>query len=304
MVSHVERGTASPATRRLFRGLPLAPSIALLAVFLAGPILYCVYAAFTNMALTGSGATGTDFVGLANFRKAFTEPAFLNAVVLSLLFTLFSAIIGQNILGMLIAFALRRTNKVVRAVVGSIVIGAWVVPEIVAAYMWTAVFGEGGTLNNVLGFFGMPAQDLLYSNPILVVSIANVWRGTAFSMLVYSAALQEIPPEIEEAAEVDGATGLSRFWYITLPIIRRSIMTNLMLITLQTLSVFGLIYAMVGEGGAGNKAQVLPIYMYEQAFKFSQIGYGTAIALVILVVGAAFSLLYLRFLKPETEAAS
>jgi multiple sugar transport system permease protein len=85
---------------------------------------------------------------------------------------------------------------------------------------------------------------------------------------------------------------------VTLPMITRAIMTNLMLITLQTLSVFGLIYAMT-RGGPGTKSQTLPLYMYEQAFSFSQIGYGTAIALVMLAIGAIFSLIYLRGLNSE-----
>jgi multiple sugar transport system permease protein len=130
------------------------------------------------------------------------------------------------------------------------------------------------------------------------VSLANIWRGTAFSMLVYSAALSEVPKEIEESAEMDGATGARRLIFVTLPMISRAIMTNLMLITLQTLSVFGLIFAMT-RGGPGTKSQTLPLYMYEQAFSFSQIGYGTAIALVMLLIGAVFSLIYLRGLNSE-----
>jgi multiple sugar transport system permease protein len=117
-------------------------------------------------------------------------------------------------------------------------------------------------------------------------------------MLVYSAALSEIPKEIEESAEMDGARGGRRLLFVTLPMISRAIMTNLMLITLQTLSVFGLIYAMT-RGGPGTKSQTLPLYMYEQAFSFSQIGYGTAIALVMLAIGAVFSLIYLRGLNSE-----
>jgi multiple sugar transport system permease protein len=83
-----------------------------------------------------------------------------------------------------------------------------------------------------------------------------------------------------------------------MPMIRRSIMTNLMLITLQTLAVFTTIWVLTG-GGPGTKSQTTPIYMYEQAFKFYNLGYGTAMALVLLVVGALFSLIYLRFLKLE-----
>ncbi|WBQ07180.1 carbohydrate ABC transporter permease [Kribbella sp. CA-293567] len=278
--------------------LPLAPAIGLMLVFLAGPILYCVYAAFTNMALTGTGAADVQFIGLDNFRKAFGSSAFTNSIWLTLVFTLISAIIGQNTLGLGLALLMRRSSKYVRNFVGTAVIGAWVLPEVVAAYLLSAFFNEEGTLNVMLHKVGLPGQDWLYAAPIIAVSLANIWRGTAFSMLVYSAALSEVPKEIEESAEMDGAAGLRRLVYVTLPMISRAIMTNLMLITLQTLSVFGLIFAMT-RGGPGTKSQTLPLYMYEQAFSFSQIGYGTAIALVMLAIGAVFSLIYLRGLNSE-----
>ncbi|NEA33872.1 sugar ABC transporter permease [Streptomyces sp. SID13031] len=278
--------------------LPLAPAIGLMLVFLAGPILYCVYAAFTNMALTGTGAANVKFIGLDNFRKAFGSHAFTNSIWLTLVFTLISAIIGQNTLGLGLALLMRRSTKIVRSFVGTAVIGAWVLPEVVAAYLLSAFFNTDGTLNVILHRVGLPGQDWLYAAPIIAVSIANIWRGTAFSMLVYSAALSEVPKEIEESAEMDGASGLKRLIFVTLPMISRAIMTNLMLITLQTLSVFGLIFAMT-RGGPGTKSQTLPLYMYEQAFSFSQIGYGTAIALVMLAIGAVFSLIYLRGLNAE-----
>jgi multiple sugar transport system permease protein len=278
--------------------LPLAPAIGLMLVFLAGPILYCVYAAFTNMALTGTGAANVQFIGLDNFRKAFGSSAFTNSIWLTLVFTLISAIIGQNSLGLGLALLMRRSTKYVRNFVGTAVIGAWVLPEVVAAYLLSAFFNEEGTLNVILDRVGLPGQDWLYAAPIIAVSLANIWRGTAFSMLVYSAALSEVPKEIEESAEMDGAAGVRRLVYVTLPMISRAIMTNLMLITLQTLSVFGLIFAMT-RGGPGTKSQTLPLYMYEQAFSFSQIGYGTAIALVMLAIGAVFSLIYLRGLNSE-----
>lgn len=101
-----------------------------------------------------------------------------------------------------------------------------------------------------------------------------------------------------ESAEVDGAGGLRRLWHITLPMIRRSIGTNLMLNTLQTLSVFGLIWAMT-RGGPGNRSQTLPVFMYDQAFLKSLIGYGTAVALLLLLVGAVFSVVYLRLMREE-----
>ncbi|MEU0841363.1 sugar ABC transporter permease [Streptomyces sp. NPDC005962] len=290
---------AAPAVRARrgrLRWLPLAPATALLLLFLGGPIGYCCYIAFTNMQLTGTSTT--EFTGLANFRRAFGDADFRNAVVLTLVFTVISSLLGQNTLGLALAALMRRASKPVRTLIGAVVVAAWVVPEIVAGFLLYAFFRREGTLNEVLAGLGLPSQNWLYTLPILAVSFANVWRGTAFSMLVYSAALSEIPKEITEAAEVDGAGGLRRFWHVTLPMIRRSIGTNLMLNTLQTLSVFGLIWAMT-RGGPGNRSQTLPVFMYDQAFNKSLIGYGTAVALLLLLVGAAFSVVYLRLMREE-----
>ncbi|WP_181798058.1 carbohydrate ABC transporter permease [Streptomyces sp. WELS2] len=278
------------------RALPLLPALVLLLLFLAGPIAYCVWIAFTDLQLTGQAHS--SFTGLANFRRAFRDDAFLNAVRLTLVFTVLSSLVGQNTLGLALAALMKRASKPVRTLTGGVVITAWVLPEVVAGFLLYAFFRREGTLNAVLDWLGLPRQNWLFTLPILAVSFANVWRGTAFSMLVYSAALDEIPAEITEAAEVDGAGGWRRLWHITLPMIRRSIGTNLMLNTLQTLSVFGLIWVMT-RGGPGDRSQTLPLFMYEQAFQNSMIGYGTAVALLLLLVGSLFSAVYLRLLRTE-----
>lgn len=290
---------ARPVGRTLLRGLPVGPTVVLLLVFLAGPIIYCAYASFTDMALTGQ--TGTHFVGLANFRRAFSDSQFISSVWLTLFFTVVSAIVGQNLVGMVLALLMRSGHAVARAFTSAVVISAWVLPEVVAGYLWQAVLGTDGTLNGVLGFFHLPAQSWLYTTPILAVAIANIWRGTAFSMLVYSAALSEVPREIEEAATVDGADGLRRLTSVTIPLVRRSVATNLMLITLQTLSVFGLIYTMT-KGGPSNRSLTLPLFAYNEAFVSSDLGYGTAIALLLLLIGGIFSVVYLRALRTSEPA--
>ncbi|MBE1584971.1 carbohydrate ABC transporter permease [Nonomuraea angiospora] len=293
-----------PVTSRPVRGssrrgamrwlLPLGPALVLLALFLAGPILWSVYIAFTNETLTGSASVHSRFVGVANFVKLFGDPNFLNSFLLTFVFVIGSAVIGQNTLGLIIALLQRGRGRVTRSVVNGVVIAAWVVPEVVAAACWFSFLAEEGTLNRVLGV----SQEWLYTAPMLAVILANIWRGTAFSMLVYSAALSEVPADLVEAAAVDGAGPGRRLLHITLPLIRRSIMANLMLITLQTLASFGLIYALTG-GGPGTASQTTPLYMYEQAFRYFEIGYGSAIALVMLVIGALFSLVYLRLIKVE-----
>ncbi|MGI5411371.1 carbohydrate ABC transporter permease [Streptomyces chartreusis] len=286
----------APLHRSLARALPVSPAVVLLLLFLAGPIAYCAFIAFTDLQLTGQAEE--SFVGFDNFRTAFGDEAFLNAVWMTLVFTVISALIGQNTLGLALAALMQRASKPVRTLVGGIVVTAWVLPEVVAGFLLYAFFRREGTLNAILEWLQLPTQNWLFTLPILAVSFANVWRGTAFSMLVYSAALNEIPKEITEAAQVDGAGGWRRMWHITLPMIRRSIGTNLMLITLQTLSVFGLIWVMT-RGGPGGKSQTLPLFMYEEAFQKSMIGYGTAVALLLLVVGSLFSVVYLRLLRTE-----
>jgi multiple sugar transport system permease protein len=279
---------------RLRRLLPLVPALLLLAVFMAGPILWTLYIALTNETLTGAASVNSQFVGTANFVRMFGDENFINSFLLTFVFVVGSAVIGQNTLGLIIALLQRGRSRATRSVVNGVVIAAWVMPEVVAAACWFSFLAEEGTLNTVLGI----SQEWLYTAPMIAVILANVWRGTAFSMLVYSAALSEVPADLVEAAAVDGAGPWRRLIHITLPLIRRSIMANLMLITLQTLASFGLIFALTG-GGPGTASQTTPLYMYEQAFRYFEIGYGSAIALIMLVIGALFSLIYLRLIKVE-----
>jgi multiple sugar transport system permease protein len=284
----------------LAHAAPLLPAVLLLAVFLFGPVISSLYGSLTNASITGATAANAEFVGVKNYVDLFGDPDFPKSVLLTVVFLVASAIIGQNGVGLGLAVLMQSANKVVRTLVSTIVVTAWVLPEIVASFAAYAFFHDGGTLNEMLGVFGIQGPNWLYTFPMFAVILANVWRGTAFSMLVYTAALNDVPPEIREAAEVDGAKGWQRFVFITVPMIRRSISTNLMLTTLQTLSVFALIFVMTG-GGPGTDSTTLPLLAYQEAFKFGELGFGTAIATILLVVGALFSIAYIRALKPEVD---
>lgn len=294
-----ERAAPRPAVRTITRLGPLVPAVALLLVFMAAPICWAVYASFTNAALTGASASGASFTGMANFTRMFADPTFRQSLVLTVVFTVGSGVVGQNVLGLLLALLMRGRNRVFRTVLGAVIVVAWVVPEIVAAFIWYAYLNDQGSLNAALSALGLPHPSWLYVYPMLSAIVANVWRGTAFSMLVYSAALSDVPGDVLEAASVDGASPVQRLWRVTLPLMKRSVMTNLMLVTLQTLSVFTLVFALTG-GGPGTASQTLPLYMYQEAFKFYQLGYGAAVTLVLLAIGAIFSLIYVRVLKVET----
>lgn len=282
------------------KSLPLLPAIILMLIFMAGPIIYAFYGSFTNRSMTGPNAADPKFVGLDNYVSMFHSTSFWQSLGLTLLFVIASAIIGQNVLGMALAVMMREAPKALSSTISAIVVGAWVLPEIVASYACYAFFTSEGTLNSILGWFGVSGPAWLVAFPMFAVILANVWRGTAFSMMVFSAALAEVPPEITESAQIDGANAWQRFIRITVPMIRSSISTNLMLTTLQTLGVFTLIFVMTG-GGPGTASSTLPVLAYQEAFKFSQVGYGTAIAVVTLIIGGIFAAVYIKLLKPEVD---
>jgi multiple sugar transport system permease protein len=273
----------------------LAPSVALLGVLFLLPIGYAVYLGFTNLQLVGLNAQNYWWTGLTNVRRMAHDTVFWHSVRITVVFLVGSAVVGQSMLGMTLALLMRRALRAVRLSVGAIVIAVWVLPEITAALVWYAFSQAHGTLGIVTG---QSSTNFLVAHPLLIVSVANLWRNVAFSMLVYSAGLQNLPTETDEAAELEGASAARRLFSVTLPLLRPTIVTNLLLVTLLNLSEFTLIYAMT-QGGPGTATMTLPLYVYQQAFTYFQLGYGTAIALVLVLIGALFSTVFVRASRTE-----
>lgn len=272
------------------------PSWVLLLIFFIGPIILTFVFSFSNLALSGADASQFKFIGFDNFTRMFKDPEFRTSVVNTIVFVFFSAVIGQCGLGFIVAFLMREKNKLFRRIVGLIIIAAWVTPEVVVSFCWVAFLSDSGTANWLVGLMGIKPIAWMFTFPMVSVVIANVWRGTAFSMMVFQTALDNIPKEVEEAAIMDGAGRLKTITKVIIPMVKGTISTNLMLVTLQTLGVFTLIYTMTG-GGPGMKTSTLPVFMYKQAFVSYQLGYGTAISLVLLLLGAAASFIYMKLLK-------
>ena len=273
----------------------LLPPLALLGLLFVFPVIYAGYLGFTNLELVGSRSRDYSFTGLDNVVRMLGDFVFVKSSQLTIIFVVGSAIVGQSVLGMILALMMRRALGAVRLVVGAIVIVAWVLPEITVALIWYAFAQAGGTLSILLRH---PGTDYLVVAPMLIVSVANLWRNLAFSMLVFSAGLRNLPTEVLEAAEVEGASAWRRFHSVVLPLMKQTIMTNLLLITILNLSEFTLIYAMT-QGGPGIETMTLPLYVYQEAFVFHQLGYGTAISLVLVLIGAVFSLLFVRTARSQ-----
>lgn len=252
---------------------------------------------FTDLELVGRKSVDWSWIGWDNYVRLFTRRGFLDALYTTVIFTLFSAIIGQSVLGFLLASALRGTRGLIRNVVEISIMLGWLLPDIVAAFLWSATTSKTGLVNGlVVTPFGLQPINFLNDLALQIVILANIWKGTAWSYLLFIAALDSVPKEVIEASRVDGATTLQRAGYIVLPMIRSHIATNMLFITIWTFTYFPLIYALTG-GGPGRQTQVLAIFMYEQSFKIGKIGYGSAISVAMLLIVGVLSLFYIRLLR-------
>src|SRR5579875_1832629 len=278
----------SRRSKRLRLGLLfMAPAFLVMAIFMLGPAIWAVYISFTNMALTGAGAAIPQWVGLQNFIQILHDGEFFNALRVSLTYLVGSALIGQSVLGLLLALLMRGRNRVFKSVLGAIIITAWVIPDVVAGFLWSSFLAGGpnsvltpGLLNSIMATFGLPQHAWLQDYPMATIIVANIWRGTAFSMLLYASALEGIPQELLEAASIDGANIWNRIRYITLPLIKGSIATDLLLITLATLSDFTLVYVLTGGNSPTNElsisasVSVLPDRLWQRDLATDPRGWG------------------------------
>ena len=275
----------------------VVPALTLIGVFLVFPALWTLYIGTTNYRLTGIAARRPEFVGLDNYERALTDPTFYNSLWLTLLFVLGSALLGQNVLGFLLAFALRAARRGVRRVVEALVLLAWILPSSVVAFLWVAMLDrDGGTVNALLG--EVPGTAWLIEYPMLSIILFNIWRGTAFSMMLYSAALTSIPPSHLETARLAGSSTTQTLRDVVLPHIRRYALTNTLLITLWTFNDFTPF--LLTAGGPGRDSEIIPVYIYNTAIVGGEMGYSGAISLLVLLVNLLLALVYLRAGRART----
>jgi multiple sugar transport system permease protein len=294
--------TPKRRTRRTWPliALLLGPSVVLIAVFILAPAIYGIYLSFTNTQLTGFAARDPQFVGVDNYVYLLSNADFLGSLGKTAQFVLFSAIIGQTVLGMVAAILLSRPWLKGKGVFGAAVLMPMVVPEVVASLTWASVLSNNasGTLNQLTGVFGAEPTDWLQVVPLMSIIIVNIWRGIAFAMIMFQAALEDVPVELIEAARIDGASAIQVFRNVTLPLIRGPVFLYLLLTTISTVGVFGLVYFLT-QGGPGGETRLAAIYIYERALQFSQIGIGSAASMILLAIVLVLGLVYVRLSKVE-----
>ena len=278
----------------------LGPAAVLIALFIVAPAVYGIYLSFTNTQLTGFAARDPKLVGLDNYTYLLTNANFLASLGQTAQFVLYSAIIGQTVLGMVAAILLSRPWLRGKGAFGAAVLMPMVVPEVVASLTWASVLSNNadGTLNRLTGVFGAAPEDWLQVVPMASIIVVNIWRGIAFAMIMFQAALEDVPAELIEAARMDGAKAVQVFRYVTLPLIRGPVFLYLLLTTISTVGVFGLVYFLT-QGGPAGQTRLAAIYIYERALQFSQIGIGSAASIILLVIVLVLGLVYVRLAKVE-----
>lgn len=245
------------------------------------------------------------FVGLQNYAQMISDPVFHIALRNTAIWTL-GVVSLQYLLGLVVALLLNEPIPL-RGLFRGLVLVPWVVPSVVAALDWRWIYApDYGILNYVLSSIGVISDPLQWLSDrhlaMLAVIIVGVWKSTPFMAVVLLAGLQSIPKELYDAAEVDGASMLQRFWYITFPNLRYLSMIVTMLAIIWTFNDFDIVYVMT-KGGPSNATHLLSTYAYLSAFTYSDLGYAAAISVVMLVILLVFAIFYSRMLTKGNELA-
>lgn len=276
----------------------ILPALVLIGVFLIFPALWTVYLGLTDYRLTGLAAAEPRMVGAQNYLDALIDERFHTSAWLSVQFVLGSAIIGQAGLGFAIAWVMRDRRGPLRRVVEGLVLLSWILPSSVVAFLWIALLDrDGGTLNALLN---TPGAAWLLDHPMLSIIVFNTWRGTAFSMMLYSAALANVPPSHLETARLAGASTVQTLRDAVFPRIRGHVLTNLLLISLWTFNDFTPF--LITAGGPEGRSEILPVYVYNLALRDGELGVGAAVSFLILIINLVFALAYLRLLRGQGGA--
>lgn len=278
----------------------MAPLILVVGVFYLYPAVEVLRLSLTDSTLQGSDAqyTSETLTGVL-------ASASLPGVVWVTTVFVVATVVFQLASGLAIALVIQRAVQ--RRLRGSIVmrtlvLSAWIMPGVVIGLIWQLLLSESsqGLVNALLGLVNVDPVAFL-SDPELAlgsVIIANVWRGTGFSMLLQYAGLQSIDPTLYEASSVDGASRWQAFRHITLPMMRPFIMVNLIFISIATVNTFDMILSLTG-GGPGRATEVLVLRAYNVIFQQFQLAQGAVLAILMLLFSLGLTLVYLRVLRME-----
>jgi len=283
------------------------PVFAYFLLFLIFPILYLL---FLSLSKTDQFSEVSVFAGLINYKALFQDKlfwiSFKQTFILAAIRVFFIVP-----LSLLIAIGVNQIrNYKLRTFYTLAYFSPIVTSTTAVALVWLWIYDPSlGVANYVLSLFNIPQQSFLQNTSISLISIAvvSIWKDVGWYMVIFFAGLQGVPDHLYEAAEIDGASAWSKFWKITLPLLKPTFLLNMVVVTINSLREFTSIFVMTrstisGEpGGPANSTLTMSVYMYKNAFLYNRYGTAAAIAIVLLVIIGIFTLIQFRALKVDWE---
>ena len=280
--------------------LYLLPSLLILVVFLLFPLVWNIYVSVHNVSIL-TILKDWEFVGLKNFIDLLTEPKFYESLKLTLFFA-GGSVLAQFTIGLVLSILLNQKIQGTN-IFRMLLIIPWSVSTVITAFSFKFMYDDNfGILNYLLKQVGLDSVGWLSDPNIAIWSIVltNIWYGTPFTILFLTAGLQSINPLLYEAALIDGATKIKRFFFITIPLLRQFMVTNLILITVWSINFFDLQLIMTG-GGPLFSTTTISLYMYRQAFEFGSFSGGATIGIFLIIMNLLLTLTYIKIFNRRSK---
>lgn len=281
------------------------PALIYMLIFVGYPIIDNIILSFQDVTMKTLTASVKPFAGLENYAKVFSDPVFKTSLVNTLLFTV-ACLVIQFLIGFALAVFFNQNFKIAKPVRGLLMM-PWMIPITVTALIFKFIFGtDVGIINYFLQSLGLIKENIDWltssSTAMIAIITANVWIGIPFNMILLSTGLTTIPQELYESAAMDGANKVQSFFKITLPLLRPTIESVLILGFIYTFKVFDLVYVMT-KGGPVNSTHMLSTYSYKLSFEMFKYSEGSAVANVLLVILLIVGIFYLRATTSDEEVS-
>ncbi len=267
----------------------LIPSLALILIFGVYPIIYNVFLSLKDVNLISYIRGTAQYIGFSNYREILGDPLFWKALSNTAIFTVISIVL-QMVLGFLLALLFNREFPL-KGLLQALVMIPWVMPIMVSGSFFRWFLSDNGFLNNfllALNWIKEPARWITTEKmAIYSLTAVNVWLGIPFNFILLYTGMQQIPEELYESSEIDGATGWQKVVYITLPMLKPVVIATFILGCILTFKVFDLVW-IVTKGGPGGASHLLSTFSYSLAFDRFQFGKSAAVLVLMQIIVVLF----------------
>jgi multiple sugar transport system permease protein len=284
------------AKQALFAYAIILPTLLVLFIFRFMPMLEAFWLSLTQYDLVHP----PKFIGLGNFVDLLRDPLFLKSAWVSFTYVTFSVV---PVIPLALALAiLFNRSLMLKNMLRSAVFMPVVMPAVVMAVVWTFMYQQDGVINTILGWFDIDPVPWLRSSSTALWSVIliGIWRATPYYMVIFLAGLQAIPADYYDAAKIDGASGWKSFWYITLPLLKPTMLLVVVMNVIVAMKVFAVPLIMT-NGGPADATRVLPLFIYQTAFEFFDMGRAAAMSVFLFIAVMAFSFIQVRLFTRGEE---